>query len=606
LFTFGRGDRGQLGHGTNENVFSPKIVDFFIEQHVKLISAGFAHTVVVTAHGEIYSFGLNENGQLGLGHQRNENIPKRVESEYFFGQKVSGIACGAYHTLAIIGVEGKVFTWGKNDKGQCGLNDGVTPKEFAVLTPHEIVSFKNTKIRQVAAGSEHSAAVDDLGYLYTWGNGDVGQLGIDVVEDFMESNSDVSLKPTIQKSSPQRVKEALLNERVVKVACGSFHTLVLTDQGEMYSFGLGDQGQLGQVAKTKSYTPGLVRGDHQNIPPASDTSAPQTKPKRIFLIAAGGRHCLAATGYIPIFVASDSTYSKDFQKLVNSKDFSDVQIFLTSLDNNNMVSETSQFYSHKIFLSRSEKLRRLLTNDLKGTDSLRLNEKISKDAFFDILKFLYTDRISETADTFGNFQSKYKNEIERSGYLSFNEIGKTLQNYLQHYINNSSLSDVRFRCEDGVIVFGHKAILGARSEPFRALFLGGFKESTQNEISLPIKSKVWLLIMQYVYTDTVEITPEESVELLMNASKYQVERLKNICEEFIESGVDIENVAWLYEIADLYNAQQLKKYCYYFLMNEFDAVSKTEAFRNLSLQTLDELNKLRKPQLESARRCLVQ
>jgi len=112
--------------------------------------------------------------------------------------------------------------------------------------------------------------------------------------------------------------------------------------------------------------------------------------------------------------------------------------------------------------------------------------------------------------------------------------------------------------------------------------------------------------MQYVYTDTVEITPEESVELLMNASKYQVERLKNICEEFIESGVDIENVAWLYEIADLYNAQQLKKYCYYFLMNEFDAVSKTEAFRNLSLQTLDELNKLRKPQLESARRCLVQ
>lgn len=50
LFTFGRGDRGQLGHGTNENIFFPKIVEYFIGKRVSLISAGFAHTVVVTGY----------------------------------------------------------------------------------------------------------------------------------------------------------------------------------------------------------------------------------------------------------------------------------------------------------------------------------------------------------------------------------------------------------------------------------------------------------------------------------------------------------------------------------------------------------------------------
>jgi alpha-tubulin suppressor-like RCC1 family protein len=84
--------------------------------------------------------------------------------------------------------------------------------------------------------------------------------------------------------------------------------VIFEDSGEMYSFGLGDQGQLGQLGKTKSYTPGLVRGDHQRIQSdidediyqieisATSQSSSQRKAKRIFLIATGGRHCLAATG----------------------------------------------------------------------------------------------------------------------------------------------------------------------------------------------------------------------------------------------------------------------------------------------------------------------
>jgi alpha-tubulin suppressor-like RCC1 family protein len=137
----------------------------------------------------------------------------------------------------------------------------MTQREHALLTPHEISFFQDKNIIQIAAGSEHSAAVDgrysnkkenhnkvisvrmislslvsDSGALYTWGNGEFGQLGVDVVEEFMTTTSETNLNLTIQKSTPQRVKEALLNERVIKVACGSYHTLVLTGEDRHHSY----------------------------------------------------------------------------------------------------------------------------------------------------------------------------------------------------------------------------------------------------------------------------------------------------------------------------------------------------------------------------------
>ena len=72
------------------------------------------------------------------------------------------------------------------------------------------------------------------------------------------------------------------------------------------------------------------------------------------------------------------------------------------------------------------------------------------------------------------------------------------------------------------------------------------------------------------------------MELLTAANAFSLERLKGICEDYIEKGVEVENAAWLLEITERYNAPQLKNYCLYFVLNEFDKVSKTEAFQNLS------------------------
>jgi alpha-tubulin suppressor-like RCC1 family protein len=66
------------------------------------------------------------------------------------------------------------------------------------------------------------------GCLYTWGSGDFGQLGIDVLDEVI--GKEISTEVRIQKNTPHRVKEALLQENVISVACGSFHTLALTSK----------------------------------------------------------------------------------------------------------------------------------------------------------------------------------------------------------------------------------------------------------------------------------------------------------------------------------------------------------------------------------------
>jgi hypothetical protein len=64
---------------------------------------------------------------------------------------------------------------------------------------------------------------------------------------------------------------------------------------------------------------------------------------------------------------------------------------------------------------------------------------------------------------------------------------------------------------------------------------------------------------------------------------------RELCEKEIELGVDVENVAWLFEIADKHRATQLKDFCFYFLIKHFEAVRKTEAFANLGQDALAQI-----------------
>lgn len=75
-----RGDFGRLGHGDCNDVFIPQPIKALAGRNVVKVACGDTHTLAVTDTGELFSFGRNQNGQLGLGTTKDAILPQPVES----------------------------------------------------------------------------------------------------------------------------------------------------------------------------------------------------------------------------------------------------------------------------------------------------------------------------------------------------------------------------------------------------------------------------------------------------------------------------------------------------------------------------------------------
>ena len=106
--------------------------------------------------------------QLGLGRTDTIATPRLVTA--LDGCVLTAVACGAAHTCAA-SVEGKVFAWGEGSKGQLG-----TGSTNWALKPLPVAGLENERVLQLACGHSHSAALTAGGRLFTWGDGDNGQV----------------------------------------------------------------------------------------------------------------------------------------------------------------------------------------------------------------------------------------------------------------------------------------------------------------------------------------------------------------------------------------------------------------------------------------------
>lgn len=140
-YVFGRNDLGQLGLGNRELQSSPRVHSFFSGVQVRKVSCGSLHTLIVSRHmnvDELYSFGSNKYGQLGLDHFNDVLEPTLVEH---FSKKLNGkqppierIACGAFHSIVLTGAKTKagqrdftkLWAFGQNGNGQLGLVSDLT------------------------------------------------------------------------------------------------------------------------------------------------------------------------------------------------------------------------------------------------------------------------------------------------------------------------------------------------------------------------------------------------------------------------------------------------------------------------------------------------
>eukprot|EP01117_Protostelium_nocturnum_P010555 TRINITY_DN3796_c0_g1_i7.p2 TRINITY_DN3796_c0_g1~~TRINITY_DN3796_c0_g1_i7.p2 ORF type:complete len:141 (+),score=33.29 TRINITY_DN3796_c0_g1_i7:586-1008(+) len=128
-------------------------------------------------------------------------------------------------------------------------------------------------------------------------------------------------------------------------------------------------------------------------------------------------------------------------------------------------------------------------------------------------------------------------------------------------VNNQQFSDITF-VVGGQRVFAHKNILSCRSEHFCALISNSMKESFMEAIEMvDVDFQVFLLVMEFIYTDTVVIEPEFAVETLIIGDRYLLHGLKDQAEKVILKEVNIENAASLLDIGKLYGSPLLALKC---------------------------------------------
>ncbi|NXA93502.1 HERC5 ligase, partial [Melanocharis versteri] len=170
LFTWGQNTHGQLGVGSQTTLTPrPQLVERLKGIPLAQIAAGGAHSITVSLSGAVYSWGKNNFGQLGLGDMKDRDCPTYVGALEHW--KTVFISCGADHT-AVLSKEGLVCTFGAGESGQLGHNS--TQNE---LLPRVVAELWGARVSHIACGRQHTLVyVPSLDKFYFFGSGDEGQL----------------------------------------------------------------------------------------------------------------------------------------------------------------------------------------------------------------------------------------------------------------------------------------------------------------------------------------------------------------------------------------------------------------------------------------------
>ena len=257
VWVFGSGDCGQLA--IDEDTWSverPLQHPFFPSQHIIQVSAGGLHTLALSAHGHVYSWGCND--EKALGHEAPEFTVSMVQG--LEGVQVVQVVAGDSISAAL-SAQGQVYTWGtfRDSKGLLGhssstsLNVDVLAKrkptpinEDDLMQSRPVMIPGLSGIRSIAAGSNQLFAINTHGELFSWGCGEQGQLGRRV----LERHKHLGLRPT--NVTPRMGRQHI---PIAKVAPGAYHTLLLTTQGQVYAMGHNNYGQLGTGDMEACMTP---------------------------------------------------------------------------------------------------------------------------------------------------------------------------------------------------------------------------------------------------------------------------------------------------------------------------------------------------------------
>ncbi|XP_023367315.1 serine/threonine-protein kinase Nek9 isoform X2 [Otolemur garnettii] len=236
LYAFGSDYYGCMGVDkvAGPEVLEPMQLNFFLSNPVEQVSCGDNHVVVLTRNKEVYSWGCGEYGRLGLDSEEDYYTPQKVDVPKAL--IIVAVQCGCDGTF-LLTQSGKVLACGLNEFNKLGLNQcmsGIINHEAYHEVPYT-TSFTLAKqlsfykIRTIAPGKTHTAAIDERGRLLTFGCNKCGQLGVGNYKKRLGINL---------------LGGPLGGKQVIRVSCGDEFTIAATDDNHIFAWGNGGNGRL--------------------------------------------------------------------------------------------------------------------------------------------------------------------------------------------------------------------------------------------------------------------------------------------------------------------------------------------------------------------------
>ena len=258
LWSWGNGQFGQLGNGVF-NSATWTVTQVGTANDWLTVSAGNRFSLAIKTTGTLWSWGLNNVGQLGINNIIDQNLPVQVGTSNNWLK----IDAGNQHSLAIDNT-GLMYAWGSNTFGQFGNGSNTSS-----LIPITVSTANNWS--EISAGFDHSMALDTNGILYTFGNNTNGQLC-----DGTNTASNVMLPISISGTG--------IITQYIAISAGNNFSLAIKNDNTLWSGGFNSSGQLG-----------LGNNTAVNVLNQIGTS------NTWFLISAGDAHSLAMETTTPLW-----------------------------------------------------------------------------------------------------------------------------------------------------------------------------------------------------------------------------------------------------------------------------------------------------------------
>jgi len=586
-------------------------------QQIRAITSSEHFSLAVTETGELYSWGYADFGRLGHGNMPlpldgeqwrsgevaalpyllapdgiSPWIPTPTQVMALAGEHVVVISCGLEHALAATRT-GQLYSWGGAIYGRLGHTESIIHElpideegGSYLPTARVVDALLEKKVTAVACGEVHSLAIAE-GVVYCWGCASYGRLGLESPQlaELPRDEDEEQYAPT-----PLPI---LTLPPIVAIGSGILHSLAVSEDGKLYSWGCASFGCLGlgrdSIAQMHKYEDD-ESGPYQPTPMLLQS----LEQEFVVAVECDEVHSLALTKQGQVFAWGCASYGRlglgdsetqlETQPTELGANFEPAPQLISQLSN---IKAVVCGRAHSLALNEAGEVYAWGSGDhgrlgLDCTDSTQSNDSVlvSTPALVSCL-----DGGVVTAVGCGYRQS-----------FAVQCVSSKLESHLHALVDNPEFADIVFTFKSGTKIHAHKCLLAARAEYFTRCFQSNMKEGAAAEsgglMELPMEGDendvrrmlVWLYTGEVVLdANSAEEDTSQALSLLALADQFVMCELKHQLTPLLQAQLSVENVLMILQAADHFNAAQCRRAAIEFIHVHFQQVKKaSQCFVDLS------------------------